>query len=130
MSLAAAGLCALTAAGAGVLTGGRLTVEDAYAYSKFARLALATNDIDFRARPHSAEEHDFLASTSRAATWRRRTPTSRPHRPCCSSVSSPRRSRRSSSCDCARRVARRGQTVFAVAPFAHRRAEQAAVAGC
>lgn len=35
---------------AGVLTGGRLTVEDAYAYSKFARVALDTNDIDFRAR--------------------------------------------------------------------------------
>ena len=40
----------------GVLTGGRVTAEDAYAYSKFARVALGTNDIDFRARPHSAEE--------------------------------------------------------------------------
>jgi NADH-quinone oxidoreductase subunit G len=47
---------------AGVLTGGRLTVEDAYAYSKFARVALDTNDIDFRARVHSGEEADFLAS--------------------------------------------------------------------
>ena len=46
---------------AGVLTGGRLTLEDVYAYAKFARLALATNDIDMRARPHSAEETDFLA---------------------------------------------------------------------
>jgi NADH-quinone oxidoreductase subunit G len=46
----------------GVLTGGRLTVEDAYAYSKFARVALGTDDIDFRARPHSAEERDFLAA--------------------------------------------------------------------
>ncbi|MGW1026631.1 NADH-quinone oxidoreductase subunit G [Streptomyces sp. NPDC002577] len=46
----------------GVLTGGRLTVEDAYAYSKFARVALGTNDIDFRARVHSSEEADFLAS--------------------------------------------------------------------
>ena len=46
----------------GVLTGGRLTAEDAYAYSKFARIALRTNDIDFRARAHSAEEADFLAS--------------------------------------------------------------------
>lgn len=45
-----------------MLTGGRLTVEDAYAYSKFARVALDTNDIDFRARPHSGEEADFLAS--------------------------------------------------------------------
>jgi NADH-quinone oxidoreductase subunit G len=49
--------------GVGVLTGGRLTVEDAYAYSKFARTALRTNDIDFRARPASAEEADFLASS-------------------------------------------------------------------
>src|SRR5712691_11865419 len=46
---------------AGVLTGGRLTLEDSYAYAKFARLALASNDIDMRARPHSAEETQFLA---------------------------------------------------------------------
>src|SRR5207342_2991998 len=45
----------------GVLTGGRLTLEDAYGYSKFARAVLATNNIDFRARQHSAEEADFLA---------------------------------------------------------------------
>jgi NADH-quinone oxidoreductase subunit G len=45
----------------GVLTGGRLTVEDAYAYSKFARIALGTDDIDFRAREHSDEERQFLA---------------------------------------------------------------------
>ncbi len=52
----------LQAAGAvGVLTGGRLTREDAYAYAKFARVALGTNDIDFRSRPHSAEEAAFLA---------------------------------------------------------------------
>ncbi len=35
----------------GVLVGGRVTWEDAYAYSKFARIVLDTNDIDFRARP-------------------------------------------------------------------------------
>ncbi|OII61821.1 NADH-quinone oxidoreductase subunit G [Streptomyces sp. CC53] len=46
----------------GVLTGGRLTVEDAYAYAKFARVALDTHDIDFRARVHSSEEADFLAA--------------------------------------------------------------------
>jgi NADH-quinone oxidoreductase subunit G len=50
------------AGGVGVLPGGRLTYEDAYAYGKFARAALGTNDIDFRARPHSAEEADFLAA--------------------------------------------------------------------
>jgi NADH-quinone oxidoreductase subunit G len=48
--------------GVGVLTGGRLTLEDAYAYAKFTRLALDTNDIDMRARPHSAEEEQFLAA--------------------------------------------------------------------
>ena len=45
----------------GVLPGGRLTAEDAYAYAKFARVALASNDIDMRSRPHSAEELQFLA---------------------------------------------------------------------
>ena len=54
----------LTAAGrdTGVLIGGRVTLEDAYAYAKFARIVLGTNDIDFRSRPHSAEEADFLAA--------------------------------------------------------------------
>ena len=46
----------------GVLTGGRLTYEDAYAYAKFARVALGTNDVDMRARTHSQEEADFLAA--------------------------------------------------------------------
>ena len=58
---AAEGLAAArTAGGAGVLPGGRVTLEDAYAYAKFARVALGTNDVDHRARPHSAEEADFL----------------------------------------------------------------------
>ncbi|HJU98070.1 MAG TPA: NADH-quinone oxidoreductase subunit G [Jiangellaceae bacterium] len=62
LTLAARGLAAARdGAGVGVLTGGRLTLEDAYAYAKFARLVLETNDIDFRARAHSAEEADFLA---------------------------------------------------------------------
>jgi NADH-quinone oxidoreductase subunit G len=47
----------------GLLPGGRLTVEDAYAWSKFARVVCHTNNIDFRARTHSAEEAAFLAST-------------------------------------------------------------------
>jgi NADH-quinone oxidoreductase subunit G len=47
---------------AGVLVGGRATVEDAYAYSKFARVTLNTNNIDFRSRVNSAEELDFLAN--------------------------------------------------------------------
>ena len=61
LEAAATGLLAARSR-AGVLTGGRLTVEDAYAYSKFARVALDTNDIDFRARVHSGEEADFLAA--------------------------------------------------------------------
>jgi NADH-quinone oxidoreductase subunit G len=61
LSMASAGLAAAYGS-AGVLVGGRVTVEDAYAYSKFARMVLGTNDIDFRARPHSAEEDGFLAA--------------------------------------------------------------------
>jgi NADH-quinone oxidoreductase subunit G len=60
IAAAAAGLLAKRGR-AGVLTGGRLTLEDSYAYAKFARIALASNDIDMRARPHSAEETQFLA---------------------------------------------------------------------
>jgi NADH-quinone oxidoreductase subunit G len=61
LEIAARGLSAARGR-AGVLAGGRLTVEDAYAYAKFARVALDTNDIDFRARVHSSEEADFLAA--------------------------------------------------------------------
>ncbi|OBF38294.1 NADH-quinone oxidoreductase subunit G [Mycolicibacterium peregrinum] len=60
LTVAGAGLLA-AASSTGVLVGGRCTVQDAYAYSKFARMVLGTNDIDFRARPHSLEEADFLA---------------------------------------------------------------------
>ena len=56
----------------GVLTGGRVTAEDAYAYGKFARVALGTNDIDFRARPHSAEEADVPRRARRRPPARRR----------------------------------------------------------
>jgi NADH-quinone oxidoreductase subunit G len=62
LAAAAEGLrAARDAGGVGVLPGGRLTVEDAYAYAKFARVALGTNDVDARARAHSAEELAFLA---------------------------------------------------------------------
>ncbi|WP_179476426.1 molybdopterin-dependent oxidoreductase, partial [Mycolicibacterium vinylchloridicum] len=61
LDVAARGLTAASG-GAGVLVGGRVGVEDAYAYSKFARIALGTNDIDFRSRPHSVEEQEFLAA--------------------------------------------------------------------
>jgi NADH-quinone oxidoreductase subunit G len=68
LAVAAAGLAAARDAqdpdprGVGVLAGGRLTLEDAYAYAKFARVALDSNDIDMRARPHSIEEEQFLAA--------------------------------------------------------------------
>ncbi|TVY06295.1 NADH-quinone oxidoreductase subunit G [Mycolicibacterium porcinum] len=61
LTVAGAGLLA-AGAHTGVLVGGRCTVQDAYAYSKFARMVLGTNDIDFRARPHSGEEAEFLAA--------------------------------------------------------------------
>jgi len=59
LAVATAGL---TAGRTGVLVGGRVTSEDAYAYSKFTRMVLRSNDIDFRSRPHSAEEAQFLAA--------------------------------------------------------------------
>jgi NADH-quinone oxidoreductase subunit G len=62
LRVAADGLLAARDGGIGVLAGGRLTVEDAYAYGKFARVAAGTNDVDFRARANSAEELEFLAS--------------------------------------------------------------------
>ncbi|QBJ98132.1 NADH-quinone oxidoreductase subunit G [Rhodococcus sp. ABRD24] len=61
LSIAAGGLAAAPG-GVGVLVGGRATYEDAYAYAKFARIVLHTNDIDFRARDHSGEEAQFLAA--------------------------------------------------------------------
>lgn len=59
--VAAKGL-AKAASSAAVLTGGRLTVEDAKAYASFAREVLGTKDVDFRARAVSDEETAFLAN--------------------------------------------------------------------
>ena len=69
LAAAAAGLKGKRAA---VITGGRVTTEDAYGYSKFARIALGTNDIDFRARVTSDEEGNFLAAhvVGSSATYR------------------------------------------------------------
>lgn len=61
LDIAARGLAAAQGR-VGVLTGGRLTAEDAYSYAKFARVALRTDDIDFRARMASDEEAQFLAA--------------------------------------------------------------------
>jgi NADH-quinone oxidoreductase subunit G len=67
LAAAAAGLSKGTT---GVLVGGRATVEDAYGYSKFARVALNTNNIDFRSRINSAEELDFYAAVKSTATYK------------------------------------------------------------
>ncbi len=98
---------------AAVLTGGRLTLEDNYAYAKFARVCLDTNDIDFRTRGHSAEEADFLATHvagrgvfagTPGAVTDGLSPTrpSRRHRSWCWPAWRPRRRPRASSCGCAR----------------------------
>ncbi|MCD4557307.1 NADH-quinone oxidoreductase subunit G [Schaalia sp. lx-100] len=46
----------------GFLPGGRLTFEDAWAWSKFARTVVGSDAIDFRSREISEEERSFLAS--------------------------------------------------------------------
>ena len=96
----------------GVLAGGRLTIEDAYAYAKFARVAAGTNDVDFRARPHSAEELDFLAHMSSARAGRLSYTRLEARPRCCAWRWSRRRRRRSSSCGCARPRAEHRQKVF------------------
>ncbi|MCW2545657.1 MAG: nuoG, partial [Mycobacterium sp.] len=63
LSYAARGLAeCVSRNGAAVLAGGRHTLEDSYAYAKFAREVLGTGDVDFRARPSSVEEAEFLRS--------------------------------------------------------------------
>ena len=63
LDVAARGLArAASDGGVGLLPGGRLTLEDAWAWSRFARTVLSTNDIDQRVRSHSQEEDSFLAA--------------------------------------------------------------------
>jgi NADH-quinone oxidoreductase subunit G len=67
LELAARGLAAAGGGDAvGILPGGRVTLEDAAAYAAFAREVLAVEGrgahIDFRSRPLSTEETDFLAA--------------------------------------------------------------------
>ncbi|WP_072342909.1 NADH-quinone oxidoreductase subunit G [Actinomyces urinae] len=45
-----------------LLPGGRLTVEDGYAWSKFARIVMNTNQVDGRVRATSLEETKFLGT--------------------------------------------------------------------
>ena len=97
---AATGLAeAVDRGGVGVLPGGRLTEEDAYAYAKFARMALGTNDVDARSRVAAPRSWTSSLRTSPASgpstcptpRWSRR-------RRCSSRASSRKRNRRSSSC--------------------------------
>jgi NADH-quinone oxidoreductase subunit G len=60
LSAAAKGLSG--AGDSAVLTNGRLTLENALAYSRFARVVLGTNNVDFRIRDHSVEETAFLTT--------------------------------------------------------------------
>ncbi|SPT53251.1 NADH-quinone oxidoreductase subunit 3 [Actinomyces bovis] len=63
LDVAAQGLAKVKAeSGVGLLPGARLTLEDGWAWSRFARTVLATNDIDQRVRDHSTEEDSFLAA--------------------------------------------------------------------
>ena len=48
------------------LSGGRLADEDAYAFSRFARTVLGTNDLDSRMRSGTAEEDDVLERVVRS----------------------------------------------------------------
>jgi NADH-quinone oxidoreductase subunit G len=48
----------------GILTGGRLTDEDAYAVSRFARDVVGTDNVDFRLRPRTPDERDVLAAVA------------------------------------------------------------------
>ncbi|MBU6213859.1 MAG: NADH-quinone oxidoreductase subunit G, partial [Actinomycetales bacterium] len=61
LAAAAAGLAAARG-NVAHLIGGRLTAEDAYAYSRFARTVTQTDAIDFRNRAASQEELQFLRS--------------------------------------------------------------------
>ena len=46
----------------GFLPGGRLSFEDAWAWSKFARSVVGSDSIDMRSRSHNEEERSFLAA--------------------------------------------------------------------
>ena len=50
LEVAATGLRRTPSGNVGVITGGRLSADDALAYSAFARVVLETNNVDFRAR--------------------------------------------------------------------------------
>ena len=63
LDVAARGLAAAReAGGVALLPGARTTLEDGWAWSRFARQVLGTNDIDQRVRDHCEEEDLFLGA--------------------------------------------------------------------
>ncbi len=52
----------------GVITGGRLTDEDHFALSRYARDVLGTGNVDFRMAPRTADERDVFARIAGAVT--------------------------------------------------------------
>jgi NADH-quinone oxidoreductase subunit G len=52
----------------GVITGGRLTDEDHFALSRYARDVLGTDNIDFRMAPRTRDERDVFAAIAGAVT--------------------------------------------------------------
>jgi len=54
----------------GVLTGGRLLDEDAYALSKLARTVLRTNDLDHRRAPYGGSAEQLAAAGTDGLTYR------------------------------------------------------------
>jgi NADH-quinone oxidoreductase subunit G len=120
LAVAARGLAAAIAeGGVGVLTGGRLTVEDAYAYAKFARVVLNTNDVDFRARVHSTEEADFLAGLAGAGLGVTYSDLEKARTVLLVGLD-PEEEAATVFLRLRKAVRKRGTTVYAVAPFASR----------
>jgi NADH-quinone oxidoreductase subunit G len=120
LTVAARGLAAAIAeGGVGVLTGGRLTVEDAYAYAKFARVVLNTNDVDFRARVHSPEEADFLAGLAGAGLGVTYSDLEKARTVLLVGLD-PEEEAATVFLRLRKAVRKRGTTVYAVAPFASR----------
>src|SRR5215213_8934676 len=61
---AADGIRAARSTGVGVLVGGHLTDQDAYALQKLARVALGTNNVDARAWPETGADAAAVASVA------------------------------------------------------------------
>ena len=101
----------------GFLPGGRLTFEDAWAWSKFARMVVGSDSIDFRSRPSSEEERSFLASFVAGSGLEVTYADLESAGQFCWSLSNLRTSAVPCSCACVRQRASRASRVATVAPF-------------